>query len=525
MRREFNATGSCNPELHYMVDVSGKFAHVRNLVARGKYFTINRPRQYGKTTMLFELLRRLGDEYLVLPLSFEGSDKMFTSEDDFVASFVGKLVRTLQFNCPALVDPTRELGKAVSSSDDLSQFITDFVLQAGRDVVLMIDEVDKSSNSQVFLSFLGLLREKYLLQAQQQDRTFRSVILTGVHDVKSLKMKVREGSETKLNSPWNIAADFNVDMSFNPAEIKTMLADYASETDVQMDRDAISARLHYCTSGHPFLVSKLCKILDEEASDQNPDFEPAHWTVEDVDWAFRWVTRPMYQTTNFDDLIKNLENNADLYAMVRALAVEGRAFAASADNPLVNLALTYGILTGQNGAVAIANRVYEQRIATYLQSKQETSGLFRTLSVPDIDYVIDEQLQLGHVLTKFQAFMREHYSDRDVDFLEREGRLLFMSFLKPIVNGRGFMWKEPVVGDERRMDLVVTFGRSQKEVVELKIWRGEAYHQRGLQQLSDYLDTQGLKTGYLLIFDFRADKEWKSDETAVGDKRISAVWV
>jgi hypothetical protein len=102
--------------------------------------------------------------------------------------------------------------------------------------------------------------------------------------------------------------------------------------------------------------------------------------------------------------------------------------------------------------------------------------------------------------------------------------LVFTAFLKPIINGRGFMWKEPVVGDERRMDLVITFG-AQKEVLELKLWRGEAYHQVGLQQLSDYLDFQGLKNGYLLIFDFRKSKQPKHETIAFADKAIEAFWV
>jgi hypothetical protein len=525
MRREFNVTGSCNPDLHYMVDVSAKFADISKLVARGKYFIINRPRQYGKTTMMFQLQRRLGDEYLVLPLSFEGvGDTPFESEENLAELFPELLATRLDYIAPPLAEYVRKDSSDVCNFKTLGTFITRFVREAKQQVVLMIDEVDKSSNSQAFLSFIGLLRDKYLLKAQQQDHSFQSVVLAGVHDIKSLKLKVREGDDTKLNSPWNIAADFNVDMSFNPAEIATLLADFASENDVQIDMPAIAERIHYFSSGHPFLVSKLCKILDEEASAQNETFDPTHWTVADIDWAFRWLTRPMYQTTNFDDMIKNLENNADLYAMVRAIAVEGRSFSPAADNPVQGLAVTYGILAQQGPHLAIANRVYEQRIATYLQSKHETDNLRQTLSMPDFDFIADGRLNLPHILARFQAFMQEHHSDRDNDFLEREGRLVFMSFLKPIINGRGFMWKEPVVGDERRMDLVITFG-AQKEVLELKLWRGEAYHQAGLQQLSDYLDFQGLKRGFLLIFDFRKSKEPKHETIAFADKTIEAVWV
>ncbi len=35
-----------------------------------------------------------------------------------------------------------------------------------REIVLIIDEVDKNSDNQIFLSFLGLLRHKYLEQRQ-----------------------------------------------------------------------------------------------------------------------------------------------------------------------------------------------------------------------------------------------------------------------------------------------------------------------------------------------------------------------
>lgn len=70
----------------------------------------------------------------------------------------------------------------------------------------MIDEVDKSSDNQIFLSFLGLLRAKYLEQQKGQDHTFQSVILAGVYDIKNLILKLHPGQEAKYNSPWNIAA-------------------------------------------------------------------------------------------------------------------------------------------------------------------------------------------------------------------------------------------------------------------------------------------------------------------------------
>ncbi|MDO4547773.1 MAG: ATP-binding protein, partial [Clostridia bacterium] len=55
-RKVFNITGPCVPDLHYMVDTGKKIDEIiKDYVDAGEYFTINRARQYGKTTTL-ELL-------------------------------------------------------------------------------------------------------------------------------------------------------------------------------------------------------------------------------------------------------------------------------------------------------------------------------------------------------------------------------------------------------------------------------------------------------------------------------------
>jgi len=532
MEREFNVTGSCNPRNHYMADISRKFEAIVQLVRKGKYFAINRPRQYGKTTMLSHLARELRqqkDEFVLSRMSFAGvGDSMFEDEAAFSPRFVEMLSESLEMAYPEIAPTALDLGRDVTNLKTLSKFITRFVREENRDVVLLIDEVDKSSNNQLFVSFLAMLRDKYLARNDGEDFTFKSVILAGVHDVKSLKIKVRQDEEAKLNSPWNIAADFNVDMSFSPEEIKPMLEDYAKERGVEMDFDAIAQRIRYYTSGYPFLVSKICKNIDEEEADQNPDYNPRRWTLDDIDWSFRWLTRESYSTTNFDDLTKNLENNPDLFHLVNAILFGGADHSVSfaVMNPIVNLGVLYGMFKEKAGRTVIHNRVYEQILSDYMRSKEETSLKTRGLSGYELGYDQDGRLDVKRVLLKFQEFMREHYSDRDASFVEREGRLVFMSFLKPIINAKGFMWKEPVVGDERRMDVVVSYDAShQKEVIELKIWRGEKYHQRGLQQLSDYLDFQNVKRGYLLIFDFNKNKQYTSKQIRFADKDIFSVRV
>ena len=52
MRKTFNTTAVCIPGEHYMVDISGRLQKIKEMIDAKKYFTINRARQYGKTTTL-----------------------------------------------------------------------------------------------------------------------------------------------------------------------------------------------------------------------------------------------------------------------------------------------------------------------------------------------------------------------------------------------------------------------------------------------------------------------------------------
>ena len=85
--REFNVTGVCVPNMHYMVDISEKVEKVFRLVEGAKYFTINRGRQYGKTTTIDRLEKRLPSGYICASISFQYStDEMFAGEAASVSS-------------------------------------------------------------------------------------------------------------------------------------------------------------------------------------------------------------------------------------------------------------------------------------------------------------------------------------------------------------------------------------------------------------------------------------------------------
>ncbi len=112
MGRRFNVTGTCIPEKHYMADTKEKLDKIVRLIEQDSYFTINRARQYGKM---------------------------------FVRRFCMRVAGALKLS--DYKDEPKSLWTTFSEDenmDTLKERIVTFCGQADREVLLLIDEVDKS---------------------------------------------------------------------------------------------------------------------------------------------------------------------------------------------------------------------------------------------------------------------------------------------------------------------------------------------------------------------------------------------
>jgi hypothetical protein len=476
------------------------------MVDRGDYFTINRGRQYGKTTTLRELRKRLNAEYICVQMSFEGiEDEAFNTPAAFCQTFMGLVQDALQIS--SVADDAAYIAswvdETVSGFIALSRHITK--LCKDKKVVLMIDEIDKSSNYQVVITFLGMLRDKYLRRKEGPYHTFHSVILAGVHDIKNIKFKmIQQGTYTprptesaEYNSPWNIAADYAVNMSFNPDDIATMLTEYEADYHTGMDIIAVAWEIHEYSGGYPFLVSRLCKLLDEKLDKK--------WSPAGVQSAVKLALSE--QNTLFDDIIKNLEADDDLYQFIYELLIVGEKKLNSIDDPVVNRALMFCFLKRlEDKQVVIHNRIFEIRISKYMITKDNREKKEkRVTGVLQRDIVKDGHFDMELCLRKFATHYRELFNENDIEFLERHGKMLFLSYLAPLLNGAGFYHIESQLSDLRRMDIVVDYNQDQF-VIELKLWRGEVEHEAAYDQLAGYLQSRGAKpevAGYLVTFDLR----------------------
>ena len=517
MRKYFNTEGCCYPDEHYMVNLDSRLKKIKEMVDAGKYFTINRGRQYGKTTVLNSLEEYLSKDYIVISLDFQ-----FMSYADFEteSSFTAALIRELQEILSVKSDISEELisnleticvnndsGKMAS----LFKWINRWIKDSAKPVIMMIDEVDQATNNQVFLDFLAQLRGHYL--KRKRYATFQSVILAGVHDIRNLRQKIRPDSEHKHNSPWNISAEFNVDMSFSPDDIEGMLTEYENDFHTGMNISKISQLIYDYTSGYPVLVSSICKINDE-----NPDGK-IRWTEEGVTESVGVILsskRPL-----FESLINKLEDSESLRECVYSILINGRRVILNIYDKALDTAVMYGFVKNENGSVQISNRIFETLLYNYfLMSEQMMSKpIFQAGSYDKSQFTENGVLDMDRILEKFVVHFNEIMGNESEKFLEQHGREYFLLYLRPIINGTGNYYIEAETRDHRRMDVVVDYLGVQY-IIELKIWRGEEYNRKGEEQLCDYLEKHNLKKGYLVSFCFNKNKESGVNVTQNGDKTI-----
>ena len=512
--KRFNTAGTCFPDVHYMVNIDRQVEAAAKLVRQGDYFCINRGRQYGKTTTLAALENYLSKEYCVMKVSFESAgDSAFATAATANAYFLKRLKReapNADTNVMEYLKSVCPPGLREMEDIDFSEIVEEICTISAKPVVVLIDEVDQAGNNQGFIKFLGELRTMYLDRAAHP--TFQSVILAGVYDVKNLKLKIRSDEEHQYNSPWNIAAPFNVDMSLPADGIASMLDDYAKEHGIQFDTTYIGQLIYDYTSGYPFLVSRMCQIIDEE------DYG---WDKEGVLKAVNVILKE--ENTLFDDLMKKLRQFPELKELMRQILYLGKKKTFSTDEHYLQLARRFNFVEENDGYVKIACRLMETRLYNLFIAEADSEKIFTEGRYDHNQFIHDGHIDMRHLLERFcvhfNDIFRTEDGTMDFEFIEKQGRKQFLLYLRPIINGKGNYYVEAETRDETRTDVVIDY-LGQQYVIELKIWRGEAYNERGEQQLAEYLDYFHLQTGYMLSFCFNKNKQPGIHEVMVGERTI-----
>jgi hypothetical protein len=517
MGKVFNTTGACNPKLHYTVDISGRLEEIKKLVDNGAYFTINRARQYGKTTMLTALQEYISEWYTVIYMDFQFmSEDVFSTEASFSMAFADELESG--DNVPNEISDELDniaLGKTANINlRVLFKTISKWCGISQKPIVLIIDEIDSATNNQVFIDFLAQLRGYYL--HREKKPTFQSVILAGVYDVKNIKRKIRPDSDSKNNSPWNIATDFDISMSFSEHDIAGMIAEYDADKSIGMDINYISKTIYEYTHGYPYLVSRICKIIDEKIVNTNGinDLKSA-WTREGIVEAVKMLISE--KNTLFESLINKLVDYPEIRQITYDILFNGSDISYNSLNKAIEIAEMFGFVRNENNKVIISNRIFETILYNYFLSEEIVGNqMYKSGLENKNQFIIDGHLNMKHVLEKFVETFDYIYGDESEKFVEEVGRKYFMLFLKPIINGVGNCYVESRTRNMKRTDIIVDY-KSEQFIIELKIWKGDKYNSDGEKQIAEYIEFYHLKKGYMLTFNFNQNKKIGVNEVMYGD--------
>lgn len=331
----------------------------------------------------------------------------------------------------------------------------------------MIDEVDSASNKQVFFDFLAMLRLQYLDREDDPDNAaFQSVILAGVTDIKHIKGSIRSNNESKVNSPWNISADYDIDMTLPADGIKGMLDEYEADHQTGMNTEIIAERIYDYTHGYPFLVSRICQIIDTKLVPYRFGTLSKAWS----DYGFDEAIKLLLTEDNalFDSLIGKLTNYPELAAKLRGILLRGDTLEYLPDSEAQKQLRMFGFVRNEHNTCVIFCRIFEMRLykqflgeSKYDDLKQlgtsEKSAFIEDgiLNIPKImQHFIDSQ---RYIYDRLKGETEDAAEKRTEKFLENEGRERFLTYLSPIINGVGTYSIEEQTRDSKRMDIVIHY--------------------------------------------------------------------
>ncbi|KJJ85114.1 ATPase domain protein, prokaryote domain protein [Candidatus Omnitrophus magneticus] len=488
-KRYFNTTGFCMPERHYMIDPLRNQKIIFDLIEKTQYFTIHAPRQTGKTTLLHELAHRLNKEgnYISVVFSVESAGYRSITEEIANKKIINSLYSSSgqylnKKNCPI---PPEKYTKDLT----LENYLIDWAISQTKPIVLLLDEID-SLYDDVLVSVLRQLRNGFQIRPKRFPST---VALVGLRDVREYKTKVRP-SEVSLGSgsPFNIKAESILLGTFTKEEITELYSQHTKDTGQIFLKEVVD-RIYELTGGQPWLVNAIAreivvKILNEDFTKKI--------TLDHVESAKENIIQR--RDTHLDSLIDKLKEERVKNIVSAIINGDGVLFDNYDDSLLYCRDL--GIIS-ETKPIRIANEIYREIIPRVLnrnlqdsiEEEGETKWYIKS----------NGKLDMDKLLKAFQEFYSENsevWLER-FDYKEAGPHLLLMAFLQRVINGGGRINREMAVGTGRT-DLLIEFN-GDKFVLELKLKRMPSARQKGLDQISRYLDTLGMTKGYLILFEIK----------------------
>jgi hypothetical protein len=442
------------------------------------------PRQTGKTTAMIALARAstAAGRFAAVLLSAKVGAAFNNDPGAAELAILNSWQRAAAFFLPTELRPPpwpdSQPGTRLAAALDA------WAQASPRPLAIFLDKIDALQN-EALVAVLRQLREGYF----RRPAFFPwSLALIGLRDVRDY---------------FNIKTDSLTLENFTHEDVAALYQQHTDDTG-QVFTPAATALAFELTQGQPWLVNALARQAVEKLV---PD--PAQpITPETIEQAKEILIER--QDTHLNSLAERLREprvRRIIEPMIAGLTLgdvpqDDRRF-------LLDLGL---VRRDPDAGLAIANPIYREVIPRVLaQGTQDTlPRITPTWLKPD------GTLDPDRLLAAFLDFWREHGQAllKSAPYHEVAPHLVLMAFLHRVVNGGGSLQREYAIG-MGRLDILLRFG-DVRLAIELKTWRDHEPDPlgKGLGQLDAYLAGLGLDTGWLVIFDQRADQPRIAERTS-----------
>ncbi len=514
--RRFGTQGPVNVQEHYVVSRSDELTDYLKRVEEGRYVVLFAPRQTGKTTFFKTALETLAyvsepdntiaqtdstSKFAYFPIQLNFDIYKNTSVADFYDNLYQDICEEIenlfQQRSESLPDIFKLLADTrLTDHHAMRRFFRHLErLLTPQKFVIVIDEFD-GIPPDALSDFLHTLRHIYIAG---KPRCPHSVGIIGVKSIAQLNYD-------RSISPFNIQDEFHLP-NFTLEQVQELIGQYTEEVGQSIAPEVIES-IHRQTAGQPVLVNRIGQILTEEL--EIPKTEP----IEMTHFLTAHAQLLHERNTNIEHLTTNIRRDPRFESMLMRIMERDDGVDFNLHSDVINELATYGVIArGEDGMCEIINPIY---LYCILQTFKATiNGLEEEyLSEGNSKGFLNYLTPAGHIdmeplLDNFRDFIgRAGFRILRVPDTPQEsvGRHLLLAYLDQFIKIiGGFMHLEVQTG-RGRMDIIITHNQ-QKYIIEAKIWRGDHRYQAGKKQLTAYLNTEGVKEGYYIVFDHRENPE------------------
>lgn len=354
----FNTAGPINPDDHYFIPGRLDEKVINRLIEQKSYFILHAPRQSGKTTAIFELVKRLNKEgrYKAFYFNVEAAQASRGNFSEGLRTILHRLqdgtARAFGKDDPAYAYLEQEYNKPTISGNALQAFFAFWAQNSEKPLVVFIDEID-SLVGDTLISVLRQLRAGY---ANRPHYFPHSLCLFGVRDVKDYEVWPDQDQHPIAScSVFNIKAESLSLPDFTQEQVQALYEQHTQKTGQKFTDEAIAYAFHL-TQGQPWLVNALAY---EACLSTQEDFS-VEITKEVIDRAKKVLIQR--RGTHLDVLISHLQEPrvcdiVDFMLSRKAL----RNF------PAQNVSYVEGLGLKKIGSFTIANPIYAELVAQNLE--------------------------------------------------------------------------------------------------------------------------------------------------------------